>query len=96
MNSKDYYKNGQIIKILENDVLTYYFIDGTIKAQGSYINDMMEGKWVFYKKEGSLWQIAHFLHNQKHGEWTRYYSDGSMEYHEFFDHGKIQKQKNNI
>ncbi len=82
--SDTHYKNGQIIKIQNGDSLTWFFIDGRIKAQGPFINDMMEGEWVFYKKEGFLWQVAHFLHNKKTGLWLRYDANGNIVYREKF------------
>ena len=66
------YKNGQIKAILQGDILTNYFEDGTIKAQGQIINEQMNGKWIFNKKGGSLMQIGNFKNNIKHGEWIRY------------------------
>lgn len=47
-----------------------------------------QGRWLFNKKEGYLWQIGHFHNNQKHGKWVRYKPDGSIEKSEDFSEGK--------
>ena len=70
------YKNGQIKANLQGDILTNYFEDGTIKAQGQIINEQMNGKWIFNKKGASLMQIGNFKNDIKHGEWIRYDSKG--------------------
>ena len=89
MLEKKTYANGQNVYDLENDTLTYYFIDGTVKSKGTYIDEQMEGEWVFYHKTGKLWQVGQFKGNQKHGRWVRYSRDGEIEYDEIFNEGKI-------
>jgi antitoxin component YwqK of YwqJK toxin-antitoxin module len=83
----DKYKNGQKIYDLSNDYLIYYFKDGTLKAEGSYKDEAMEGEWKFYRSTGQLWQIGNFLNNKKHGQWIRYNRDGIIEYDELFENG---------
>lgn len=78
MKTSGKYNNGQIVKELKGDTLTFYHKDGRIKAQGKYINDSFEGKWAFYKKEGYLWNIGHFKNNKKHGKWVRYKWSGTL------------------
>jgi len=90
MKKDETYANGQRFLNLENDVLTYYFKDGLIKAHGPYVNDLMEGKWTFYKKGQILWQIGHFKAGVKNGSWTRYDVLGKIEYYETFEDGKIK------
>ncbi len=88
-----FFKNGQRATEQKGDVLTYFYKSGPVKAKGKYIDDMMQGKWVFNHEDGSLWQIGHFKDNQKHGEWIRYDKKGKPEYHEHFVEGKIVKRK---
>lgn len=83
------YKNGQIKATLQGDILTHYFEDGTIKAQGQIINEKMNGKWIFNKKSGTLMQIGNFKSDIKHGEWIRYDSKDEITYHVRFLDGKI-------
>lgn len=91
MKNSGTYSNGQVVSEQKGDVLTYYHINGGIKAQGKYIDGMFQGKWIFHKKEGYLWNIGHFKDNKKHGKWTRYKSDGSIEKEEPFSNGKKVK-----
>lgn len=91
MLEKKAYANGQKVYDLENDTLTYYFIDGTVKSKGTYRNEQMEGEWVFYRKTGELWQVGQFKVGQKHGRWLRYSRDGEIEYDETFNEGKVIK-----
>lgn len=83
------YKNGQAKAEIKGDVLIFYFEDGTIKAKGKIRDEKMEGKWVFYKKGGHLWQTAYFTADVKDGELIRYDSKGDIAYHVVFKKGKV-------
>ena len=83
------YKNGQVISEHKGNTLTYYFKTGEIKAKGKSIDGVMEGKWVFNRESGQLWQIGHFRNNKKHGEFVRYDKSGSEEYRAKFENGKL-------
>ncbi|GEN50239.1 toxin-antitoxin system YwqK family antitoxin [Alkalibacterium pelagium] len=93
MLEKKEYANGQKVYELEDNVLTYFYEDATVKAKGPFVEDKMEGEWVFYRKTGDLWQVGHFKDNQKHGRWLRYSRDGEVEYDEHFENGKLLKKK---
>jgi antitoxin component YwqK of YwqJK toxin-antitoxin module len=83
------YNNGQAVSEQKGDILTYYLKDGTVKARGKYIDGLMQGKWIFNKKEGYLWQIGHFDDQGKqHGLWVVYNQDGSVQKEKHFEHGK--------
>ena len=56
------------------------------------IDGSMEGKWIFNRNTGDLWQIGHFFQNEKHGEWIRYDKKGEVEYHAEFVEGKLTKK----
>jgi antitoxin component YwqK of YwqJK toxin-antitoxin module len=92
MMDKKQYANGQKIYDQKGDVLTYYFKNGKVKAEGISINGMMEGEWKFYRETGQLWQVGNFKHNQKHGPWIRYDRKDQLEYEENFDNGKLLKK----
>ncbi len=94
MMEKKIYANGQKVYELKDEVLTYYFKDGTVKSKGPYQNEKMEGEWIFYRQTGELWQVGNFKENQKHGRWIRYSRDNEVEYDEEFTEGKIVKKKN--
>lgn len=92
MLNKKLYANGQPTHKIENGILTYYFKSGKTKAFGGYIEEQMQGEWIFFKESqgdgDQLWQVGHFLDNEKHGNWRRVDKDGVAEYEEDFAHGK--------
>ncbi|MCL4305789.1 DUF1801 domain-containing protein [bacterium] len=87
------YKNGQLISEQKGNTLTYYFKTGEIKAQGRFVNGMMQGKWIFNRESGQLWQIGHFKDNMKHGTFVRYDRNGEEEYHAEFSDGRLTVKK---
>lgn len=91
MLEKKHYANGQATHELDGDILTYFFKTGKVKAFGKYVNEQMQGEWVFYREskgEGNhLWQTGNFANNEKHGRWLRYSRSDELEYDESFDHG---------
>lgn len=93
MTNKTHYTNGQKIFEQQGDILTYYFKDGKVKAQGTSVDGMMQGEWKFYRETGQLWQTGHFKDNQKHGSFVRYDKNDQVEYDENFINGKIVKKK---
>lgn len=93
MLEKKNYANGQQVFELKNDRLTYFFKTGIKKAEGSYIKDIMEGEWKFYRENGQLWQIGNFKHNMKHGKWIRYNKEGIPEFDKVFENGKVPSKK---
>ena len=87
-----YYANGQKVFEQKGNIRTYFFKTGDLRAKGKFIEGNMEGKWIFNRNSGELWQIGHFLQNEKHGEWIRYDKKGAVEYHAEFDKGKLIKK----
>jgi antitoxin component YwqK of YwqJK toxin-antitoxin module len=88
MIEENKYANGQRKTSYEGQILTHYFDTGGIKAQGKLINGLMEGEWLFNKKEGYKWQVGHFLKGEKQGSWVRYKADGSVQTKQMFKRGK--------
>lgn len=85
------YNNGQAVSEQKGDVLTYYFENGEVKAQGKYVDGVMQGKWIFNKKEGYLWQVGYFDDaGKQHGQWTVLNKDGSVQKEKQFNHGRLQ------
>jgi antitoxin component YwqK of YwqJK toxin-antitoxin module len=50
MLEKKFYVNGQPVYEINGNKLTYYFKNGKIKAEGPFINNLMEGEWIFYRE----------------------------------------------
>lgn len=92
MTEKKAYKNGQPISKVEDQRMTFFFRTGIVKAEGGYVNGLMEGEWRFYREDGQLWQVGHFKADSKHGDWIRYDRQGNIEYQEVFDTGKKMRK----
>lgn len=91
MLEKTHYANGQQIYALQDDKLTYYYKNGTLKAKGAFLQGMMQGEWVFYRESGQLWQVGHFQDDKKDGAWVRYDKHDKVEYSAVFKQGKQVK-----
>lgn len=83
------YANGQKKAELVHEYMTHFFNDGTVKAEGPYVQGQMQGEWKFYRKTGQLWQVGNFKSDIKEGSWIRYNKDGELEYSETFKENKI-------
>jgi antitoxin component YwqK of YwqJK toxin-antitoxin module len=92
MQDKSLYTNGQKIFEQKDDVLSYFYKNGQLKAQGISINGIMQGEWIFYRETGQLWQVGHFKDNQKHGSFIRYDKNDNIEYDEQFENGRVVKK----
>jgi antitoxin component YwqK of YwqJK toxin-antitoxin module len=91
MLDKKNYANGQKANELTGDKLTWFFKNGNVKAEGLFINNLMEGEWRFYRETGQLWQVGNFRHGTKNGSWVRYDKKDQVEYQEVFEKGKLIK-----
>lgn len=92
MKNQTHYSNQQVIHSQNQEILSYFYKSGALKAQGPFIDEKFEGTWSFYKKSGQLFQIGEFYLNQKHGRWIRYDTNGLVEMDEIFDCGKKIKK----
>ena len=90
MKKDGLYNNGQKVSELNGEILTYYYKSGARKAEGKFLNEKFEGKWLFYREDGKVMQEGNFRNNEKDGEWKRYNEIGELEYHEKFIEGKRQ------
>jgi antitoxin component YwqK of YwqJK toxin-antitoxin module len=91
MLDKKNYANGQKANELTGDKLTWFFKNGNVKAEGLFINNLMEGEWRFYRETGQLWQVGNFRYGMKNGSWVRYDKKDQVEYQEVFEKGKLIK-----
>jgi len=91
MMKQKQYANGQKTFEQSDDILTYFFKNGEIKAFGKSENTLMQGEWKFYRESGQLWQVGNFKDNLKHGKWIRYNKENELEYEEYFENGKKLK-----
>lgn len=91
MKDKAYYINGQKIYQQKGNVLTYFFKTGIIKAKGKFIKGFMEGKWIFNRENGQLWQVGNFKKGIKNGNWVRYNKVCTLEHQSIYKEGKLIK-----
>jgi antitoxin component YwqK of YwqJK toxin-antitoxin module len=94
MKTDKKYVNGQPVSVQNGDMLTYFFKTGIVRARGKNVGETMEGKWIFNRESGALWQVGNFLNGKKHGKWVRYGENSEVEYDADFEDGKlIRKNK---
>jgi len=55
-----------------------YHNDGTLWAKGATVNDVPEGHWEWFRKEGSLMRSGHFKGGKQAGKWTTYDRKGRV------------------
>jgi len=56
-----------------------YYIEGPLKAEGTYTNNLRTGNWKFYHMNGQIEQIGRYdAHGKATGNWKWYYNDGSL------------------
>ena len=92
MKNEGNYKNGQKISEMNGEILTYYYKSGVKKAEGKYVDEKFEGKWLFYNENGKLSQEGNFNNNEKDGEWKRFNDKEEIIYHVEFKNGKQIKK----
>ena len=90
---KKTYANGQNVFEIVDNVLTYFFKTGVVKAKGTYANEQMDGEWIFYRETGQLWQIGNFKKGEKHGIWKRFDRNDQLEYEQEFIDGKPVRKR---
>ena len=57
---------------------TKYHKDGSVWAKGEVIDDLMEGYWEWFRKDGTKMRSGHFKNGQQVGEWITYDSKGRV------------------
>jgi antitoxin component YwqK of YwqJK toxin-antitoxin module len=52
--------------------------DGSVKAKGAILNDVLTGYWEWYRKDGSKMRSGYFENGKQTGEWTTYDAQGKV------------------
>jgi antitoxin component YwqK of YwqJK toxin-antitoxin module len=52
--------------------------DGTIKAKGHTVDDVLTGYWEWFRKDGTKMRSGHFDNGKQAGEWTTYDAQGKV------------------
>ncbi|RMG82639.1 MAG: hypothetical protein D6707_02545, partial [Bacteroidetes bacterium] len=79
-----HYKNG-----FKTGEVKEYFQDGTLKFEGTYIDNNLNGIVKFYYPDGKLKQIGAYQDAVRHGTWTYYNRDGKVAAKEKYELGKL-------
>ena len=66
----------------------YFNRDGSIRAQGKFVNNLEQGTWTYFFPHGKTEQSGIFKNGKTNGLWKWYYEDGNMKREEEFFEGK--------
>ncbi len=65
-----------------------FYHDGTLRAEGAYIQGMKDGPWTYYFSNGKQEQKGVYKDDLPTGQWKWYYSNGSLHRDEMYRKGK--------
>jgi antitoxin component YwqK of YwqJK toxin-antitoxin module len=63
----------------------YYYPNGTVASEGTYINGKKNGLWTYYYENGKKQQVGKFKNDSPVGEWKWFYPSGSMKKIEYYN-----------
>jgi antitoxin component YwqK of YwqJK toxin-antitoxin module len=52
--------------------------DGSVKAKGQVIDDVLTGYWEWFRKDGTKMRSGYFEDGKQVGEWTTYDAKGKV------------------
>ena len=55
-----------------------YHRDGSVCAKGQTLNDVLEGYWEWFRKDGTKMRSGYFENGVQVGEWTTYDKKGKV------------------
>lgn len=64
-------------KLLQGSYTSYY-IDGQVKEQGNYLDNVPVGIWEYYYENGSIKMTGEIRDNQNYGHWKYFYENGNL------------------
>ena len=66
-----------------------YWPNGTLRAEGFYLDDRRDGEWWFYRESGEKEQHGRYLDGEVHGLWTWWYPGGDVHRKERYQRGEL-------
>lgn len=57
---------------------TYYYENGSVLSQGTYLNGKENGLWTYYHENGEKLLLAHYAAGIEKGAWLWYYDTGVL------------------
>ena len=79
---------GEYVEGQRHGVWRHYFVDGSVRSEGTYDRGVVDGPWTWYRSTGGLLQRGGFLGAEKHGFWARWDAEGNVIDNGTWDHGK--------
>lgn len=70
-----------------------YFPDGGIKAEASYLEDMLHGAFRAFTPKRGLLMSGNYMKGQREGEWLFYTDDGKLKRKEWYRQGEMYKEE---
>jgi len=52
--------------------------DGSIKARGDVVDDVLTGYWEWFRKDGTIMRSGYFSNGKQTGEWITYDKKGKV------------------
>ena len=69
----------------------WYYVDGTVKTQGNYVDGKKHGYFRWYYPNGSIKTEGEYVNGVEQGEWKWYNKDGQLSKRAVYEKGVIQK-----
>ena len=66
-----------------------WYVDGKISHEGNYKDDLKEGLWTEFSREGQK-SIGQYINDKKEGEWKWYDPNGNYRGNKYYKNGKEQ------
>ncbi len=91
---KYFYPQGQLRAELVHEPgedavqATYYHRNRSVLGKGKYVDQQMQGKWLFYNDQGVLVSEHHYQNGENHGVWKTFFTDGTIAESEKWVNGK--------
>ena len=54
---------------------------------GNYVNSLKDGKWIYYRSDGSIQKVVNYQNGEKEGEAMSWYLNGNKEIMENYSLG---------
>ncbi|HEU4471470.1 MAG TPA: tetratricopeptide repeat protein [Flavisolibacter sp.] len=62
----------------KNLPIIHHYSDRYLYAKGSMVNELQQGRWEFFYKNGNTTSFGEYKDGKKQGKWTYFYDDGQL------------------
>jgi antitoxin component YwqK of YwqJK toxin-antitoxin module len=73
---------------------TWYYEDGKLKEEATYINDKLSGMLNYYYEDGALQEATKFWNDKRVDTGKTYYENGKIKIFSFYTHGFLDSTRN--